>query len=466
MDTMVYWIWLSLACSPSGSTFGKLIKVFDGAKEIYESADRSVSSVIGFRNSDRTALENKSLEEAEKIYQFCVKHNVGMLPYCDEKYPTLLREINNPPVMFYYRGTLPDFDRSFNVAVVGTRRLSDYGRKNAFRISYDLATAGATVVSGMALGIDGVASAGAMAANGKTVAIIGSGIDVCYPPQHLQLAREIVKNGCIMTEFAPGTQPAKYNFPRRNRIISGLCSATLVIEGEETSGALITARCAKEQGRAVYALPGNVGSKTSQLSNLLLKNGAKTCTNAEDILSDYTEAYRGVINTFRLREGHVVDMMAALAHYGVVATCPGDDIFEVPRYKKNIAQKTEKSSFGKTTNRTSEAKEEKILVSSVAQSDRRAQNLSVESHAKQSSGVIIKDKPIPIAPPTNFDKLSLRVYKKIPAKGRCSLESLVDDEMDLRTVMKCLLKLEMGGFIVMLPGEEVSRKFKLERSQF
>lgn len=466
MNTMVYWIWLSLACSPSGSTFGKLIKAFDGAKEIYEAPERSVSSVIGFRNSDRSALENKSLDAAEKIYQFCVKHNVGMLPYCDERYPALLREINNPPVMFYYRGTLPDFDRSFNVAMVGTRRLSDYGRKNAFRIAYDLTTAGATVISGMALGIDGVCAAGAMAANGKTVAIIGSGIDVCYPPQHLQLAREIVKSGCIMTEFAPGTQPAKYNFPRRNRIISGLCSATLVIEGEESSGALITARCAKEQGRTVYALPGNVGSKTSQLSNLLLKNGAKTCTKAEDILSDFSESHRGIINPFRLKEGHIVDMMAALSHYGVVATCPGDDIFEIPKYNKKTPSKSNQVSYSKNNFKTSAGKANTNFTRSSVATNSPALKTQEVNQQKQNSGVVIKDKPVPIAPPTNFDKLSLRVYKKIPAKGRCSLESLVDDEMDLRTVMKCLLKLEMGGFIVMLPGEEVSRKFKLERSQF
>ena len=111
MNNMVYWIWLSLACSPSGSTFGKLIKEFDSAKSIYEADQRRVSAIIGFRNSDRTALENKSLDKAEEIYSFCVKHKVGLLPYCDERYPELLRSIDNPPVLLYYRGVLPDFDK-------------------------------------------------------------------------------------------------------------------------------------------------------------------------------------------------------------------------------------------------------------------------------------------------------------------------------------------------------------------
>ena len=420
MEEMIYWIWLSLACSPSGSTFGKLIKEFNGAKEIYEADGRRVSSIIGFRNSDRSSLEDKSLERAEEIYRFCMKHKVGLLPYCDERYPELLKEISNPPVLLYYRGILPDFGKCFTVSAVGTRSLSDYGRKNAFRIGYDLAAAGATVVSGMAIGIDGVAMAGALAAGGATVAVIGSGIDVCYPPQHLRLAREIVKQGCVITEFAPGTQPSKLNFPRRNRIISGLSRATIVFEGAERSGALITARCAKEQGRAVYALPGNVGSKNSQLSNLLLKNGAKMCTSAEDVLNDYKDSYRGVINTFLLKERVGVDMMATLTEYGVVAVCPGDDIFAVPRTKKSI--------------RANPVKEKTV------------DEVAVEAE--------------PVTPPLGFDKRALAVYKRIPPTGSCSLEELVDENTDLREVMKCLLKLEMGGFIVMLPGEKVARKFR------
>ena len=416
MDTMVYWIWLSLCCSPSGSTFGKLIKEFSGAKEIYEAYDKKISSVIGYRNSDRTSLENKSLDKASEIYDFCKKHKVGLLCYGDERYPKALREIDSPPVLLYYRGILPDFNNIFAVSVVGTRALSDYGRKNAFLISHDLATAGATVVSGMAMGIDGVAMAGAIAAGGRTVAVIGSGIDICYPPQHLRLAREIVKNGCVMTEFAPGTPPSRYNFPKRNRIISGLSSATLVVEGAEKSGALITARYAKEQDRAVYALPGNVGSKTSQLSNLLLKNGARICTSADDILNDFVSEYSKIINPFLLKERVIVDMMSTLSEYGVCAVCPNDDIFKVPRTKKQM---------------------ESIKLPSTDDGERIV-------HTK--------------APPDNFDTRALKIYKKIPLSDPCSIESLVDEEISLRDVMKLLLKLEMGDFVQLLPGEMVSRK--------
>lgn len=419
MDRIVYWIWLSLACSPSGSTFGKLIKEFDDAKDIYLADGKKISSIIGYRNSDRAALENKDLGRAEEIYRFCNKHLVGLLPYYDEKYPDLLRQIDNPPVLLYYRGKLPDFDRIFTVATVGTRSLSDYGRKNAFRISHDLAAAGATIVSGMATGIDGVSMAGALAAGGTTVAVIGSGIDICYPPQHLRLAREIVKRGCVITEYAPGTPPSKLNFPKRNRIISGLSRATMVFEGPERSGALITARCAKDQGRTVYALPASIGSKNSQLTTLLIKNGAKMCTTAEDILNDFTDAYAGAINTFNLKDRIQADLMATLTEYGVVAVCPGDDIFEAPRAKKQMFKASADAFIG-------EEKQEGEAVS----------------------------------PPPSFDKRALEIYKKIPTSGSCSLESLVDGETNLRQVMRYLLMLEVGGFVVMLPGEAVSRKFR------
>ncbi len=418
MDKIIYWIWLSLACSPSGSTFGKLIKEFDDARDIYLAEGKRISSIIGYRNSDRSSLENKSLERAEEIYRFCKKHLVGLLPYYDEKYPDLLRQIDNPPVLLYYRGKLPDFDKCFTVATVGTRNISDYGRKNAFNISYDLASAGATVVSGMATGIDGVAMAGALAAGGSTVAVIGSGIDICYPPQHLRLAREIVKSGCVLTEYAPGTPPNKLNFPKRNRIISGLSRATMVFEGPERSGALITARCAKEQGRTVYALPGNVGSTNSQLSNLLIKNGAKMCTAAEDILNDFVDSYRGIINPFKLKTGTRVDMMASLTEYGVVAVCPGDNIFIPPTPKKRMAEVPMSREHNEVT--TGEA----------------------------------------VIPPASFDKKAIEVYNRIPTSGSCSLESLVDENMNLRQVMRYLLTLEVGGFVVLLPGETVSRKFK------
>jgi predicted Rossmann fold nucleotide-binding protein DprA/Smf involved in DNA uptake len=277
----------------------------------------------------------------------------------------------------------------------------------------------------MALGNDGVSHAGALAAGKPTVAVIGSGIDVCYPTSHLKLAREIVKDGCVLTEFAPGTPPDKFNFPKRNRIISGLCSATLVIEGKERSGALITARAAMDQGRTVYALPGNVGSDNSQLTSLLLKNGAKILTSAEDLLKDFSDKYSGIINLFDLRCKPAVDMMSTLTHLGVGATCPSDDIFK-PTIRRSGNSRFENTASDKST---------------LAEN---GENNSAKADPE----------------PSSFDAKSIAVYKRIPVGDEIDIESLVNDELDLRELMKCLLKLEMSSFIEVLPGERVRRKSK------
>ena len=415
MDELVYAIWLSLSCSPGGSTFPNLLSKFSTPKEIFDAELSDISKVVGYRNSDRAALSEKSLDRAIEIYEFCKKHGVGVVSYFDSDYPAILKDISSPPVLLYYRGTLPDFSREFGVGCVGTRAISDYGRRSAFRISYDLASAGAVIVSGMASGIDGVCAAGALAAGGRTVAVLGSGIDVCYPPEHLRLAREIVKSGCVMTEYAPGTKPLRYNFPKRNRIISGLSRATVVFEGDEESGARFTARYAKEQKRALYALPGNVGAKTSELPNMLLKQGAKTCTAAEDVINDFASEFPHALNPFNLKSRLPVDMMGVLRELGVSALSQSDDVFLPPRPK-----------------RRAEKAVEQVAVA-----------------------------PVEInTPPESFDKAALEIYKKIPMGSDLEIESLVDETYNLRNVMKLLLKLEMGGFIVMLPGEKVARKTK------
>ena len=423
MDNLVYWIWLSLACTPDSSTFAKLISKYSDAKEIYDATDREIRSVVGAKVSDCSALSDKNLDRAKEVYKFCTEKGVGILTYQNESFPVSLRDIPTPPVLLYYRGKLPDFNKGFRCAIVGTRSLSDYGRKNAFKIGYDMGCAGATVVSGMAIGIDGVAMAGAIASGAPTVAVIGSGIDVCYPSVHLTLARAIVKNGCVLTEYAPGTKPEKLNFPRRNRLISGLCPVTVVVEGKEGSGSMITARHAKAQGREVFAFPGNVGSDGSQSTNLLIKNGAKLCTGAEDIIERFEKEYPGTLNPFLLKEHPDANMLEVLRELRVSALTPNDDIFSFPKPKK-------------------EKKREKAQVQK-------------EDDMKQQS---VDENLLPEMPV--FDAELLKLYKKIPINEECTVESLTDSEMNLRSVMKLLLKLEMAKFVVMLPGDRVKRNIR------
>lgn len=419
MRDITYWIWLSLSVTPGGKSFNKLISKFGSAEAVYSADENDIIECIGSRSRDCKSLAEKDLGEAERIKKFCEKHGVGVLLYCDDEYPESLRGIDSPPVLLYYRGKLPDFKSACTVSMVGTRNLSDYGRKNAFHIGYDLALSGITLVSGMALGIDGVSHAGALAAGGVNVAILGCGIDICYPSQHLRLAREIIKSGCIMTEYAPGRKADRYTFPKRNRIIAALSAATIVVEGRERSGSLITARYAREFGRCVYALPGNVDNKTSRASNLLIKNGAKLITSADDVIADMLEACPGVVNPHALTEKPAVNMFDVFAELEVSCVTPGDSIFKVTPAKAQKKQESESSGA--------------------------PQAPPSEARPKPSLNV------------SGLDGDVIRIYNKIPEGGAITTDELVSAEDKMPFVMKALLMLEMRGFVTMLPGERVTR---------
>ena len=416
---IVYWIWLSLSVTPGSETFGKLILRFADAKLVYDATNDDIAKVIGSKSKDFRALCDKDLEPAQRICDFCSEKKVGILLYSDPSYPNEFKKLSNPPVLLYYRGKLPDFNKECCVAVVGTRRLTDYGRKNAFRIGYDLASAGAVLVSGMAIGIDGVSHAGSLAANGVNVAFLGSGIDVCYPSQHLTLARHIVATGCILTEYPPHSRPEKYHFPKRNRLIAAIACASVVIEGNERSGSLITARYAKEYGKSVYALPGNVDNKMSEASNLLIKNGAKLITSADDIVADLETLYMGIINPYKLEVKPHVDMENVFSELKVSCVTASDSIFT--RVKNKLERRSNKK-----------AEEQKAAEPE-------------ENRAKLSPNE------------ATLDSVAIHVYRKIPTDAEISIDELPDEQADMKAVMRALLKLEMGCFITMLPGEKVKR---------
>ena len=200
-------------------------------------------------------------------------------------YPRLLAEISGRPSLLYVRGTLAAGDDS-SVAIVGTRRATPYGRQATERIAAELAGAGITVVSGLARGIDAVAHRAALEAGGRTIAVLGSGPDVIYPPEHRRLAEQILESGAILSEFPPGAKPDAQNFPARNRIVSGMTLATLIIEAPARSGALITASFAADQGREVFVLPGSIFAESAEGTNALLRDGARLIRCGADILED------------------------------------------------------------------------------------------------------------------------------------------------------------------------------------
>ncbi|MBR2370856.1 MAG: DNA-processing protein DprA [Clostridia bacterium] len=295
-DELLYWIWLSLRVGIANYEFVRLLDYYETPFEIYSAESEEISRIEGISPQLADSLSNKNIDDARRYQHYCARYGIGILTYGDPRYPVCLKKIQNPPVLLYFKGTLPDFDTVPAVSIVGTRKMSEYGKQMAYKISYELASAGITVVSGMALGIDGVASCGALEAGGTSVVVLGSGIDVIYPKEHARLMDLIIHNGAVVSEYPIGTRPDGDNFPIRNRLISAFSESTVVIEGDYKSGALITARHALIQGREVYAVPGNIDEINAQGTNNLLQTGATMIVSAEDIMKQYRKTYGDRLN--------------------------------------------------------------------------------------------------------------------------------------------------------------------------
>lgn len=223
--------------------------------------------------------------DVEAVMQEIDRSGVQVVTWIDERYPSLLAEIAAPPPVLYYRGELLETDR-IAVGIVGTRKMTSYGREMTTRIAGDLARAGVTIVSGLARGVDGVAHEAALNAGGRTIAVLGSGVNRIYPPEHHNLARRISEQGAVVSDYLPETAPDGVNFPPRNRIISGMSLGIVVIEAPDRSGALITVDFAADHGRDVFAVPGPINGANSSGCNRLIREGARLVRSGEDVLED------------------------------------------------------------------------------------------------------------------------------------------------------------------------------------
>lgn len=259
--------------------FGSVIKAYEAnAQEL------AATHLMTTEKCSRILASRKN-EYPYILKEFCENNGVAILTTDDSNYPLQLKNIQNPPSVLYVKGTLPFTDMA--VGVVGSRKATSYGLKVASTFAQDLAMAGLTVISGGARGIDTAAHKGALKKEGKTIAVLGCGIDIIYPYENADLFKQISKNGAIITEFPPETEPLAKNFPARNRIISGLSQGILVVEAARKSGAMITAEFALDEGREVYCIPGSIFSPTSVGTHSLIKQGAKLVQRPEDILEDF-----------------------------------------------------------------------------------------------------------------------------------------------------------------------------------
>ncbi len=298
MNDKVYWLWLQQTLGVNTSIKAdEIAAYFEDAKTVYFSSENELrlSGIFTPRQLDKL-MEKRDLTRAQKAYDICVKNNWHIVTPDDKNYPQMLFRLPNLPLVLYVNGNLDCLKNKITVAVVGTREPTRNSAAIARALCSSLTRSGAVIVSGGALGIDSAAHEGALDAKGKTVAVLGCGLDVNYPVANEALRLEISKNGAVITEFPPGTRAMPANFPIRNRLISGLSYGTLVIEAGEKSGSLITARYALEQGRDVFAVPGDIVSSGFAGANKLIRDGARPVFNAMDVLEEYALRYPELID--------------------------------------------------------------------------------------------------------------------------------------------------------------------------
>lgn len=281
-DSKQYWVGFNLVKGIGPVRFRRLLDHFGDAKMAW------FASHDDLRNAGLSSKVLKNLTKVredvslEQVWERYRKENIDIITWEDDAYPRRLKEIDNHPPVIYKRGNLLPEDE-WAVAIVGTRAFTAYGRQITHQIASELASTGITIVSGLARGVDAAAHKSALDVGGRTIAVLGCGVDRIYPPEHRRLAKDTIEHGALISDYAPGTPPEGINFPPRNRIISGLSLAVVVVEAGKRSGALITASFAADQGRDVFAVPGNINSPKSKGTNQLIQKGAHPLLEARDI---------------------------------------------------------------------------------------------------------------------------------------------------------------------------------------
>ena len=287
MAVLKYWIWLAEKRGVRRQTKLALTQRFETPEELYYAETDEVLLTEGITREEAAALEDKDLRRAEEILEVCERQDYRILTIADAAYPRRLRNIFDPPILLYCRGRLPLMDEEAAIAVVGTRSYTPYGALCAGKLGGQLAAGGAVIVTGLAYGIDSLAARAALRNGGRVLGVLGCGLDVVYPRGSEELYEDVAAAGALVSEYPPGTPPDGRHFPVRNRIISGLSLAALVVEAPERSGALITAGTALEQGRDVFAVPGPIDAPASVGCNRLIRDGAGLASDAWDILREY-----------------------------------------------------------------------------------------------------------------------------------------------------------------------------------
>ncbi len=334
-----YWLALSFIKDIGPVTTKRLLAAFHSPEKILSASAKELKDVENIGDAKiKKIREFDSWDVVEKEIRAIQRHGVKVIKFNDKQYPESLRNIEDAPVILYTKGNFTHEDR-FAIAMVGSRKMTEYGKNTAYRLSQDLSSMGITIISGMAKGIDTVSHMGAINAGGRTIAVLGTGIDRCYPAENKELLKKIIDSGCVVSEFPMGTPPNKENFPRRNRLISGLSIGVLIIEATIDSGSLITANYALEHGKEVFAVPGSIYSKYSEGTNTLIKRGAKLVQRAEDIIEELPNYLRGFLKSSPEKKSKDIDALEITDEEKAICNILGHE----PKHIDTIAREVKMS---------------------------------------------------------------------------------------------------------------------------
>lgn len=291
MSSLRYWVWLSGFAYASPKARASLIEYYGDAEKAFHAPTGEFKSIPGISASEAEMFENRDLGEADRILETCIRESIQILTLTDAAYPARLRNIYAPPVLLYVKGRLPDVDAVPSVAVIGTRKASPYGIKMGRDIAFEIAGCGGIVISGLTEGIDRAAARGCLLAGGKCIGVLGTGHG---KPGGLQ--KDVIASGALVSEYPPGITPLSRFFRERNRVSSGLSHAVCVVEAPEKSGSLLFAREALDQGREIFAVPGNADAENSAGTIGLLKQGARPVVRGWDVIEEFAEIYHGTLH--------------------------------------------------------------------------------------------------------------------------------------------------------------------------
>ena len=451
MKDIVYWVWLAERCGYGNAYFARLYSLYKNPVDIYNLDNDEVMQLDkSFPSTLKDNLCDRDLTKARSICEYCEKSGIEILTFRDPRYPDSLRLISNPPTLLYCRGKIPNFNEKLCIGIVGTRKMSRYGREGAYRLAYELSSLNVCVVSGLALGIDATAACGAIEGGELTVQVLGCGVDVIYPKTHAKLREAVIKNGVLISEYPPFETAKNFYFPQRNRIISGISQGLFVAECKLDSGAMITAKIAFAQGKDLFAFPGKFGDPTAEGPNALLRKGAYAVLYTEDIIEKYNRffnEYNKKETAQKLKEARETapDVLKVLAKYSIPDKCEENEkLNNVPVIGSKKKPTEEKQINAKKADAAEKTEEEEIV------------QLSAPIFEQTTQEPLRA--PVKTAKDYGLDEVNARVFDAIDCKSPVGLDAIVCEGLTTKDVVTALTMLEIMGLITSLPGGLYIRK--------